>query len=152
MNKCEICAHLHDTNNRIAETKDWIVVLALDQGYLGRCYVTLRKHKTSLADLSENEWLDFAQIAKALEKATAKAFGATPFNWACMMNNAYQEADADPHVHWHFRPRYKMPVTLNDTEFSDPLYGYHYDRDQRRSVDAKTFQAILDTLKDSLTL
>jgi len=152
MDKCETCEHLRNTDNRIAQTDDWVVALAPDQGYLGRCYVSLRSHKGSLAELSEHEWREFARVATALENAAKKAFEATPLNWACMMNNAYQRGEANPHVHWHFRPRYKTPVIINGTEFSDPLYGHHYDRDQRRRVDDKTFQAILSKLKGSVEL
>lgn len=133
--KCELCKKLYDVHFPLLISDYWSVFLAPDQGYLGRCYVTLRVHKESLSDLSSDEWQDFASICKKLEPATAKAFGAMPFNWTCLMNNAYQSVDATPHVHWHFRPRYKHPVSVSAHEFYDPAYGYHYDREQRDYVD-----------------
>lgn len=147
MRECEVCNHLQNGSNQVAKTDYWMVALAPDQGYLGRCYVTLRDHKGSLAELSKAEWNDFADIARKLEHSVTKAFGASPSNWACMMNNAYQETPANPHVHWHFRPRYSKSQTLNDLTFDDPLYGHHYDRDQRKNVDSETFSLIREKLK-----
>lgn len=149
MQKCDICDHLQDITNRIAKTEYWVISLAPDQGYLGRCYVTLRKHKGSLASLSEDEWADFAILARKLEYSVTKSFAAEPSNWACMMNNAYQETPANPHVHWHFRPRYRKPYCINGITFEDPLFGYHYDRDQIKSVDNEVFQIIRKTLNEA---
>lgn len=150
MYTCDICDHLKNESNAVLATQYWVVALTPDQGYVGRCYVTLREHKASLANLSDQEWADYARIVRTLEHAAYKAFNATPANWACMMNNAYQEESAQPHVHWHFRPRYRQPVEINGVTFDDPLYGYHYDRDQRKKVDADTFQAILERLRAAL--
>ncbi len=137
-------------NNLIA-TKKWIVNLAPDQGYLGRSYITLREHKASLSELSSEEWEEFTNIARQLEVACKSAFSATLFNWTCLLNNAYRDKPFNPHVHWHFRPRYESPVKINELTFLDPEFGYHYDREQRRDVDFKTFQAIFEKLKKELT-
>ena len=149
MQNCDICGHLQSGANQVALTDYWAVLLAPDQGYLGRCYVTLREHKGSLADLSEDEWVDYAGIVRKLEHSVAEAFGAAPSNWACMMNNAYRQTPANPHVHWHFRPRYNKSYTLNGVTFDDPLYGHHYDRDQRKTVDSRTFELIRETLQEA---
>ena len=151
MNKnCVICKHLDEPSRNILTTDHWVVALASDQGYLGRCYVTLRQHKGDLSSLTSQEWAEFGAIAKQLEQACQKALGAAPFNWACMMNNAYQVKPAEPHVHWHFRPRYEESVEINGLTFTDPQFGHHYDRDQRQKVDSKTFQTILGKIKTSL--
>jgi diadenosine tetraphosphate (Ap4A) HIT family hydrolase len=147
MNNCVICNHANSETGRIAITDHWLISLASDQGYLGRCYVTLRKHKGSLVELSDVEWDEYIQIVRRLERAVSASFGASPSNWACMMNNAYQDVPANPHVHWHFRPRYRSSVVVNGVTFSDPMYGYHYDREQRREVDGETFHIILRQLK-----
>lgn len=110
----------------------------------------LKEHKASLSDLDPSEWTEFAEVVKKLESACSKAFSAMPFNWASMMNNAYQQSPADPHVHWHFRPRYRSAVTINKQAFTDSLYGYHYDREDRNHVDPETFGIIRDTLRASL--
>lgn len=146
---CTICKALQFPANLLT-TDYWVVILANDQGYLGRCFVTLREHKAALSDLSHAEWEDFALIVKRLEQACHEVFGAEPFNWAAMMNNAYQTDPVDPHVHWHFRPRYKHPVEILGHTFSDPEFGNHYDRDQRDHVDTEVFEEIIRLLKLAL--
>jgi diadenosine tetraphosphate (Ap4A) HIT family hydrolase len=148
---CDSCKHLGNSSSNILTTDHWVVALAPDQGYLGRCYVTLREHKGSLSLLSEREWADFASITRQLEGACEKAFSAAPFNWSCLMNNAFQVKPASPHVHWHFRPRYEHPVQLNGTTFVDPQFGFHYDREQRRKLDDETYQIILEKITANLS-
>jgi len=124
-----------------------VIILAPDQGYLGRAYVTLRDHKSSLGELSEAEWQDYAVIVKRVENACKQGLGATLFNWSCLMNNAYQNKPYMPHVHWHFRPRYENPVIVNSVTFEDPEFGFHYDREQKHTVDKETFAMILEKIK-----
>lgn len=145
--ECDICRANSEQLANLLKTKHWLVNLSYDQGYLGRAYVTLRRHKGTLSDLTQNEWLDYIDIVKRLEKACGEALGATLFNWACLMNNAYQHKPSFPHVHWHFRPRYEKPVTINNENFDDPHFGQHYSREYRRTVDEKTFNAIIDKIK-----
>lgn len=143
---CDICTSIQANPANLLITRYWLVILSHDQGYLGRCYVTLRDHKGSLGQLSDAEWLDYKNIVRRLEKACMLGLGATLCNWTCLMNNAYQRKPCQPHVHWHFRPRYDKPVTINGMTFGDPDFGLHYDRNQKRTVDDKTFEMILSKL------
>lgn len=143
---CEVCAIL-PTNTPLLETNKWAVSLAPNQADLGRCYVTLKEHKGDMAELTSEEWLEFADIAKTLEGAIRKAFGADLFNWSCLMNNAFQVSPALPHVHWHLRPRYAQPVIFEGTEFIDPLFGYHYDSKLLRKLDGKTMDKMREEIK-----
>lgn len=138
---CEVCAVL-PLNSPIFETNHWMVSLSPDQGYLGRCYVTLKQHKGDMAELTNEEWLEFADIVKKLEGAITKAFGARMFNWGCLMNNAFQSEVALPHVHWHVRPRYDAPVVFSGEEFSDAAFGHHYDREQSKKLNAEMMDSI----------
>ncbi len=47
------------------------------------------------------------------------------FNYSCLMNNAYRDNET-PHVHFHFRPRYKTTIKVLDFEYTDPNFGEHY--------------------------
>lgn len=67
-----------------------------------------------------------------------------------MMNNAYKLEPAEPHVHWHFRPRHPQSIEVNGHTFDDPLYGHHYNRDQRRTVDDKIFRIVLEKIRTSI--
>lgn len=75
----------------IFETKHWEVYLNPDQYYLGRCVLSAIRNVGTLSDLTKDEWLDFAKLVKKIESSFKKAFGATMFNWTCLMNNAFQE-------------------------------------------------------------
>ena len=148
---CEICKSLDTGNRRLLVTDHWIVTVAPDQGYLGRCYVSLRRHRQHLRELNSAEWNDLTVVVGQLEHAITAAFGATLYNWACMMNNAYQDANPVPHVHWHLRPRYSAPVIFNGIEYSDKDFGHHYDRDQRTLLDASVVAAITAEIKSKLS-
>ncbi len=124
--------------------------MAPDQGYLGRCYVTLKDHKTDMAELTNDEWLEFAGVVKRLEAGMREAFGATLFNWSCLMNNAFQVSPALPHVHWHVRPRYEKAVIFEGEEFTDPLFGHHYDPGQTKKVSDDMLNSIKQKIITSL--
>lgn len=133
--QCEICEVLKTEPDNFLSTKYWRVNLAPDQGYLGRSYVTLRKHKAALADLSSEEWSDFAELSVRLEHTLTKTFSPALFNWTCLTNNAFQEKPYNPHLHWHFRPRYEASVRFAGHLFTDADFGYHYDRDHKDFID-----------------
>ena len=147
--QCKLCSLL-PTLDPIFDTKHWKIILNQDQGYLGRCFVTLKLHKDSLSEISNDEWLDFSIAVKKLEKALKQAFGADLFNWSCLMNNAYQEESATPHVHWHVRPRYSKSITFTGLEFTDPEFGHHYNRERRRKVEEDELSAIKKEIQDNL--
>jgi diadenosine tetraphosphate (Ap4A) HIT family hydrolase len=138
---CEVC-ELLPSNNPTFESEYWMATLSPDQGYLGRAYVTIKEHEGSLAELSHSQWQDFADMAKRYETAVTEAFGATLFNWGCLMNHAYQEDNPTPHVHWHVRPRYQEDVELLGRTFTDPDFGQHYDRKHSYKASQEQLQKI----------
>ena len=66
------------------------------------------------------------------------------------MNNAYQETNPVPHVHWHLRTPYSAPVTFEGIEFTDKYFGQHYDREQRRFVAENIVSASTAAIKSEL--
>src|SRR3989344_516260 len=113
-------------NNFIFETKYWEVYLSSDQYYLGRCVIVAKRDVGEMSLLTDEEWLDFANLVRNIESGFKKALGATMFNWTCLMNGAYQEKDPHPQVHWHLRPRYAKPVEFAGQKFEDKEFGHHY--------------------------
>lgn len=103
-----------------------------------------------MSGLTDEEWLDFAKVVKNLEAACRKAFGATMFNWSCLMNNAYRENPPKPQVHWHFRPRYRTPITLGGETFTDTDFGSHYARGTERKVSPALAAQIAATIRENL--
>ncbi len=120
MNSCSYCKLSDDPV--LFETAFWNVVLSEDQAYLGRSIIYLKRHTSMLSELTPQEWIDLGVVAKRLEQALTKEFGAIMFNWTCMMNDAYKEGTT-AHVHWHCRARYSSKKVFESVEFSDPEFG-----------------------------
>lgn len=136
--------------NQVITTRYWTAGIIPDQPYLGRALITLLEHKSSLSELSDEEWQDFHALVRKLEPAYLKAFGAKPLNMGCFMNTAYQANPPQPHVHWQVFPRYKHTVEFEGLTFTDEQYGKFYDDDARRPVEKAVVQAITERLKASL--
>lgn len=126
---CPICSWSLDNQDYllIQELQYWRVCLAPNQSLLGRCVIHLKRHVGDLANLRENELLEFLSVITRLEEAIRFAFGATMFNWSCYMNHAYRESPPNPHVHWWAVPRYDHAVRFEDTFFEDPHFASPYD-------------------------
>lgn len=135
----------------ILETEHWKVELnTYDQTYLGRSFVSAKRDVGTMSDLTNEEWLDFAAVVKKLEAACKSSFGATMFNWTCLMNLAYQNDPPDPHVHWHFRPRYKAAVKFASETFEDIDFGQHYARGTERRVGDEQAREIVAAIQKYL--
>ena len=135
--KCEICQLLAGGGGEVIfETKYWRVVLGSDQAYLGRAYISLLEHKGSLPELTQEQLIDWQSVVTRYEGMVRDAFGATLFNWACLMNNAFKELEPLPHVHWHVWPRYAQAPTVDGAEYPDPNFAHQCDKSAHREVSA----------------
>lgn len=105
------------------ETPHWLVFLAPNQSNIGTCVVALKRHDGVLASLNEKEWIDFGKTVNILESALKKSFSPTLFNWGALMNADYMKENPDPHIHWHFIPRYKNKVEFDGLVFVDKYFG-----------------------------
>ncbi len=153
--KCDACDFLNnpDTLTQILDSEYWSVGIdANNHAYLGRAYVTLKKHKPSLSSLNRQEWEDFEIIVARLEQAYKAAFGAEPLNWGCYMNHAFRSQPFNPHVHWHIYPRYKNAQLFEGITFDDPLFGNFYDDKASRPVSKEVVEAIASKLRQQLTI
>ncbi len=93
------------------------------QEFPGQCIISC--NKKSLSDLSSEEWLELGFIEKELERVCKKLFGATMFNFTCLMNNAYRDEET-PHVHFHFIPRYQSETLVCDKKYMDKHFGFNF--------------------------
>lgn len=92
------------------------------QEFIGDCIISCNKE--SLSELTNDEWIELGELEKELERITKKVFGATMFNFACLMNNAYRDNEK-PHVHFHFIPRYRNEISLFNKKYKDKHFGYN---------------------------
>lgn len=136
----------------IFKTDFWKVELnSHDQTNLGRSFVSAQRDVGTMSDLTNEEWIDFGQVVKKLETACKKAFGATMFNWTCLMNLAYQNDPPDPRVHWHFRPRYNEIIEFHGEKFEDIAFGHHYQGQTARNVSDDLARKIVKTIQEKLS-
>lgn len=129
---CVICTWTPEEKSYpfIYESRYWRVVLAANQILLGRCVVHLKRHAGDLADLTNEEVLEWLPLVRKLEKAIRISFGASMFNWSCLMNHAFREEKPNPHVHWWAGPRYKQAVLFKEQKFEDTHFGNPFDHDR----------------------
>ena len=145
---CPICSWTPDNPDYLplSETRYWRICLAPNQSLLGTCVIHLKRHAGDLADLAEDELLEFLDVVKKVETSTKLAFGTTMFNWSCYMNHAYRESLPNPHVHWWAVPRYDHRVEFSGLLFEDPHFGNPYDHDRRLEVQKELRIAIADRI------
>jgi ATP adenylyltransferase len=132
---CEICPIIEnpsqqDIDFRIYEGDAWRVTLRDNQALLGTSFLTLKEHKAGLEHLSAAEDEEFIVIRNRLIGAVGVAFAPDNVNISCLMNDAFQPSDdpkftPQPHVHYHFKPRYSSPRTVADATFIDPEFGHY---------------------------
>ncbi len=148
--ECISCRSTSQDEDFVFETRFWKIFLSNDQSYLGRCVVVSKRHSEKLSELKQEEWLDFADVVNKLETALKEIFGATMFNWTCLMNDSYKEKQPNPHVHWHFRPRYNHKVEFAELVFEDSEFGHHYDRKRTLEVSDAVRKVVIQKIRGGL--
>ena len=153
MNDCTVCKLLKDEEpSRILFIGQyWQVALSADQEYLGRVYVTLKRHKEALSDLSDPELVELFDIIRKFEEAVKLAFKPTHFNWSCLMNNAVRDSEST-HVHWHAIPRYKSTHVISGTTFKDSRWPETSRSVSPNIVSKEIITLIRDKLKNQFLL
>lgn len=101
----------------VHETPFWTWSLFPNQSYLGRVQMTLRRQcHGSLADITDDEWLDLRASLRSYEDLMAGLFQPDRFNYV-QLGNVW------PHVHVHAIPRYATPRDWNAINFTDTRWG-----------------------------
>ena len=77
----------------------WRLVLNRNQDLLGKCFLALRRHEESVADLAGGEWTELHQQLGLAMDALRRAFQPDHVNCVFLQNQ-------DRHVHLHVVPRY----------------------------------------------
>lgn len=149
---CPICSWTPDNPDYLplSQTKFWRICLAPNQCLLGRCVIHLKRHCGDLAELTQDELLEYLEVVRQVEASTKSAFGATMFNWSCYMNHAYRENPPNPHIHWWAVPRYDHTVEFGSLIFEDPHFGNPYDHYRVLNILKETRLEIAEEIKTRL--
>ena len=103
--------------------KNWdVIYVDWCQEFPGQCIVSCGKQ--SLSHLTNEDWIELGLIEKELERVCKTVFGATMFNFCCLMNNAYRDNET-PHVHFQYLPRYKGVRNILGKEYNDSHFGFN---------------------------
>lgn len=146
---CESCGFLKniDESRLIFDGQFWRLELNTDQQYLGKSVVTLKRHVSALAELTQDEGKEFWELVRKFENGITTEFQPTHFNWSCLMNNAVGEG-SPVHVHWHAIPRYKEKRTVNDSEFTDQRWPKSARDMEPNKPNVVTLQVIRDSIRN----
>ncbi len=151
MRKCDWCnLSEEDRKMLLIENTTWAVCLADEQDYIGRCILVLKRHCSCLSELNDDEWIELKQLIVKLEKCFKNTLGAELSNWSCLLNDFYKEEDANPHVHIHVRPRYKMPMELDGTIYEDEEFGHHYKHKKASVLQKEKLNVLYSIMKKAL--
>lgn len=122
-NSCDVDLKGQNYGDIIFETPYWTIFLAPNQSNIGTCVVALKRCCRALKGLKDEEWLNFGKIVKQLEYSIETVFNPVMFNWSALMNADYLVENPDPHIHWHFIPRYKEKIQFQGFIFEDKYFG-----------------------------
>lgn len=111
--------------------------------------MALKRHCRDLMELNGEEWEEFGKIVKIMEKALFGVFKPSLFNWSCFKNAAFRSENPKPEIHWHFIPRYKVPVKYNGITFEDPDFG-HIPKPVTRKISSEAMEGLLKLIKSEM--
>lgn len=151
MDKCSWCTlSAEEKKWLLMQTASWAVYMADEQDYIGHCVLVLNRHCGCLSELTDSEWMDLKHLIERLERCFKFVLGAELCNWSCLLNSFYKSSSPNPHLHFHVRPRYKVPVSLNGIQYFDEEFGHHYSLKKENKLGEKEFKDIFDILKRGL--
>ncbi len=149
MNHCEFCnLSEKDKNLLLYSNEYWEVFLADRQDYIARCIIVCKEHCPDISHLNDRAWLSLKSIITYFEKMISDEFQATMFNFSCLMNDTYKNEEANPHLHFHLRPRYAKKVKIGDKVFTDKEFSHHYNNKADIQIGEKEIEIIYKRLEN----
>ncbi len=144
--QCHVCSF----SNSGINFKHWELGVNVNQHYLGRCVLRLKRHCPSLSQLTSEEWKEFEELVPKIESSLKKSFDCVLVNWSCSMNRGFKRKPYYSHVHWHVIPRYDKQVNFVRTFYKDSEFGNVADFSKERLVSEDLRVEIEKTISDNL--
>lgn len=140
MMKCPFC---DEEINKITiyEGRYWRITINLNQYYLGRSMIILKRHIEDPLELSEDELMELISLTRILVKILKKLFQPDLFNYA-MLGNIVR------HLHLHIIPRYKTERTFEGIKFIDENWGKHYYPYPQTELKWETLQNLINIMRN----
>jgi diadenosine tetraphosphate (Ap4A) HIT family hydrolase len=126
----------------IKEYQYWIVYIAQNQSYLGRCVVWCKREDVlDLTEATLEEQKELFVILNDLKNTITKIFQPDWFNYAFLGNDTR-------HLHGHFIPRYKNSKEFMGIVFKDERWGHNYKTDYNFKIPPEVLDAIQAKIKE----
>ncbi len=117
MSNCLLCEIDPATNNTFIRGYDyWNLLLNFKQPTLGSSLIVLKRHKSFLSEITDQEAQESIKIIREYERAIKDSFNPKMINHLMLANTV-------PHVHYHCVPRYENTRSFAGQEWIDSNYG-----------------------------
>lgn len=114
----------------LKEYEHWFLALNWGQCFLGRSMLFLKRHAVDESELTGEEVLDKHRAYLDWHQAVTNAFHPDKINQAQLGNEEFLHRG---HVHWHFIPRYRRPISfagvtlhMDDAQMQKRIYSDVY--------------------------
>jgi diadenosine tetraphosphate (Ap4A) HIT family hydrolase len=158
---CILCTPTEDYAATIAFTKHWKITYWMNQAYLGRSLIIAKRHFGNYEEMTNEEAEEYREILRQFLPALKKTFGATHFNVAYLMNQAYRREKPDPpqkdgqpnpHFHWHVIPRYDGMRNFHGQTFEDPDFGNSFDFNRKQYLTGDFQKQVIEAIRANLDI
>jgi diadenosine tetraphosphate (Ap4A) HIT family hydrolase len=141
---CEFCRE-NFSETVIKEYSHWQVQLFLNQYYLGRTMIKLKRHAVDLTELEKDEREElFEEVLPGIQEALDQLFDPDLYNQATLGNDCR-------HFHLHLIPRYSDDRKFNGVVFRDENWNSHYKPyPDDFTIEQKTFHKLRKRIEKEL--
>lgn len=137
---CEFCQNEFE-HTVIKDYENWEIQLFLNQCYLGRTLVKLKRHVVDLTEVNKQERVElFEKVLPELKQAADSLFDPDLYNQATLGNDCR-------HFHLHVIPRYETRRKFDGKEFKDENWNSDY---KPYPKDFEVSDGTLETIRDAM--
>jgi len=142
--KCRFCESEFE-HTVIREYENWVLQLHMNQYYLGRCLIKLKRHAIDVIELEAGEREElFEEILPELKNAADNLFSPDLYNYSSLGNSVR-------HLHFHFIPRYSSKREFDNQVFLDENWNSHYKPYPKGfEIENKTFEKLKSSIASEI--
>jgi diadenosine tetraphosphate (Ap4A) HIT family hydrolase len=141
METCLLCS-TDFSKSLLHEGKYWNIVLNIEQHYLGRSFIMLKRHEENVFKLTREEREELWDLAKKTVEVLTRVFHPDMFNFAILGKLATR------HIHLHIYPRYKEKRITFDETFEDERFGQNFGSYEKREIENEIFAKITNEMRE----
>ena len=133
--ECAFCRELKDEECLGLRGKFWRVLVNINPYMDGNVMLVPLRHIEKVADITDEEWIDFGETLSRTEKVLGKLFKTDSFNVG--LNVGPESGASMPHIHWQMVPRKFKNITVMNT-FADLYIVAISGQETKKMIDEET--------------